>query len=26
MKTRGIKTLEEFWGVESAPDYSKPAG
>jgi D-alanyl-D-alanine carboxypeptidase len=26
MKTKGFKTLEEFWGLESAPDYSKPAG
>jgi D-alanyl-D-alanine carboxypeptidase len=26
MKTRGIKTLEEFWGLESAPDYTEPAG
>ena len=26
MKTKGIKTLEEFWGLESAPDYSQPAG
>jgi D-alanyl-D-alanine carboxypeptidase len=26
MKTKGIKTLEEFWGLESAPDYSEPAG
>jgi D-alanyl-D-alanine carboxypeptidase len=26
MKTKGIKTLEEFWGLESAPDYSPPAG
>jgi D-alanyl-D-alanine carboxypeptidase len=26
MKTRGIKTLEEFWGLESAPVYTEPAG
>jgi D-alanyl-D-alanine carboxypeptidase len=26
MKTKGIKTLEEFWGLESAPDYTQPAG
>jgi D-alanyl-D-alanine carboxypeptidase len=26
MKTRGIKTLEEFWGLESAPEYTEPAG
>jgi D-alanyl-D-alanine carboxypeptidase len=26
MKTRGIRTLEEFWGLESAPDYATPAG
>ena len=26
MKTKGIKTLEEFWGLESAPDYTAPAG
>ena len=26
MKTKGIKTLEEFWGLGSAPDYSEPAG
>ena len=26
MKTKGIKTLEEFWGLESAPDYIQPAG
>jgi D-alanyl-D-alanine carboxypeptidase len=26
MKTKGIKTLEEFWEVESAPDYTDPAG
>ena len=26
MKTKGFKTLEEFWGLESAPDYSEPAG
>ena len=25
MKTRGIKTLEEFWGLESVPDYTEPA-
>jgi D-alanyl-D-alanine carboxypeptidase len=26
MKTKGIKTLEEFWGLGSAPDYIQPAG
>jgi D-alanyl-D-alanine carboxypeptidase len=26
MKTSGIKTLEEFWGLGSAPDYTEPAG
>jgi D-alanyl-D-alanine carboxypeptidase len=26
IKTKGTKTLEEFWGLESAPDYSQPAG
>jgi D-alanyl-D-alanine carboxypeptidase len=26
MKTKGIKTLEEFWGLDSAPDYTEPAG
>jgi D-alanyl-D-alanine carboxypeptidase len=26
MNTRGIKTLEEFWKLESAPDYTAPAG
>jgi D-alanyl-D-alanine carboxypeptidase len=26
MKTKGIKTLEEFWGLGSAPDYTDPAG
>jgi D-alanyl-D-alanine carboxypeptidase len=26
MKTKGIKTLEVFWGLESAPDYTEPAG
>jgi D-alanyl-D-alanine carboxypeptidase len=26
MKTKGIKTLEEFWELESAPDYASPAG
>ena len=26
MKTKEIKTLEEFWGLESAPDYTEPAG
>lgn len=26
MKTRGIQTLEEFWGLESAPNYTAPAG
>jgi D-alanyl-D-alanine carboxypeptidase len=25
MTTRGIRTLEEFWGLESAPDYELPA-
>jgi len=26
MKAKGIKTLEEFWGLESAPEYTEPAG
>ena len=26
MNTRGIKTLEEFWGLEAAPDYGSPEG
>ena len=26
MKTKGIKTLEEFWGLPPAPDYVAPAG
>ena len=26
MNTKGVKTLEEFWGLESAPDYAAPAG
>ena len=26
MKTKGIKTLEEFWGLDAAPDYPTPAG
>jgi zinc D-Ala-D-Ala carboxypeptidase len=26
MRTKGMKTLEEFWGLESAPDYTAPAG
>jgi D-alanyl-D-alanine carboxypeptidase len=26
MEAKGIKTLEEFWGLESAPDYTEPAG
>ena len=26
MKTKGIKTLEEFWGLDAAPDYATPAG
>lgn len=26
MNSRDIKTLEEFWGLGSAPDYSEPAG
>jgi D-alanyl-D-alanine carboxypeptidase len=26
MKTKGIKTLEEFWELESAPDHATPAG
>ena len=26
MKTKGIKTLEEFWGLEFVPDYTQPAG
>jgi D-alanyl-D-alanine carboxypeptidase len=25
MKTKGIKTLEEFWGLGPAPDYTEPA-
>jgi zinc D-Ala-D-Ala carboxypeptidase len=25
MKTQGIKTLEEFWGLDAAPDYTEPA-
>jgi len=25
MNTKGIKTLEEFWELESAPDYQAPA-
>jgi D-alanyl-D-alanine carboxypeptidase len=25
MKAQGIRTLEEFWGLESAPDYGLPA-
>jgi len=26
LKTKGIKTLEEFWGLDAAPDYPAPAG
>ena len=26
MKTKGIRTLEEFWGLEAAPDYEMAAG
>jgi zinc D-Ala-D-Ala carboxypeptidase len=26
MKTIGIRTLEEFWELEAAPEYRKPAG
>jgi D-alanyl-D-alanine carboxypeptidase len=26
LHAKGIKTLEEFWGLKSAPDYSEPAG
>ena len=26
MKTKGIKTIEEFWGLDAAPDYAAPAG
>jgi zinc D-Ala-D-Ala carboxypeptidase len=26
MKTKGIKTMEEFWELEVAPDYGSPAG
>ena len=26
MKTKGIRTLEEFWELESAPGYGSPAG
>ncbi len=26
MNTKGTKTLEEFWKLESAPDYTAPAG
>ena len=26
MNTKGIKALEEFWGLGSAPDYTEPAG
>jgi len=26
MRTNGIKTLEEFWELESAPEYATPAG
>ena len=26
MRLKGINTLEEFWGLESAPDYTEPAG
>jgi D-alanyl-D-alanine carboxypeptidase len=26
LKSKGIKTLEEFWGLGSALDYTEPAG
>ena len=26
LNTRGIKTLEEFWDLPFAPDYTQPAG
>ena len=26
MKVNGIQTLEDFWGLDSAPDYLEPAG
>jgi D-alanyl-D-alanine carboxypeptidase len=26
LNTKGIKTLEEFWGLGSAPSYTSPAG
>jgi D-alanyl-D-alanine carboxypeptidase len=26
LNVKGIKTLEEFWGLGSAPDYTQPAG
>ena len=26
MKTKNIRTLEEFWNLEAAPDYTAPAG
>lgn len=26
MKTRGIRTLEDFWKLPAAPDYAEPAG
>jgi D-alanyl-D-alanine carboxypeptidase len=26
IRTKGIKTLEEFWGLEAAPEYVSPAG
>jgi D-alanyl-D-alanine carboxypeptidase len=26
LNTKGTKTLEEFWGLGSAPDYTQPAG
>jgi D-alanyl-D-alanine carboxypeptidase len=26
MKSKGVKTLEEFWELDSAPDYAAPAG
>jgi D-alanyl-D-alanine carboxypeptidase len=26
LNNKGIKTLEEFWGLGSAPDYTQPAG
>jgi D-alanyl-D-alanine carboxypeptidase len=26
LKAKGVKTLEEFWGLGSAPEYTPPAG